>query len=530
MTDAITLTAATGDLGDMNGTAARQRRRAANLTLFAASAGCAMTVLDTNIVGVVLPSIARDLGASFANIEWVVTTYVLCFAALLLPAGAVADRFGRRRVYLIGIALFAGASLLCGIAGSAVLLCAARALQGVGAAFLLASALAIIGHAFHDEAERGRAWAIWGGIMGLTMVLSPLLGGAIAAVLNWRWAFFVNLPICALLAAAVIWVISESRDPAARRLDPLGIVLFSGGMFALIWALIGSAQQGWSSTATIARFAAGIALLVAFIIAETCQRAPMLDLGLFRNRRFVGAILAMFGYAAAAQVMASLLPQYLQNGLGRSALMAGAAMLPFALAMLILPQAGRWLAHYWPGYRILAAGLAVVAIGNALTGWAALHDAPVLVAIGMAVLGSGGGLLNGETQKAIMGSVPPGRAGMASGISTTARFTGILLGFATLGAVLAAQARTALLPALTSAAMTSAASSGDAGSFIDRVVAGDIAAALAPLPPASRDAALDIARHGYGHGFAMALYTAGAIAAIASVAVFLLMRPGRKPA
>jgi MFS family permease len=163
-----------------------------------------MTVLDTNVVAVVLPTIARDLGASFAEVEWVVSTYVLCFAALLLPAGSIADRFGRRKVFVGGIGLFALASLLCGAAPSAPALCLARSAQGAGAAFLLAPALAIIGHAFHDEAERARAWAIWGGIMGLTMVLAPIVGGVIAYGLGWRWAFYVNVPVCALLGSAVL--------------------------------------------------------------------------------------------------------------------------------------------------------------------------------------------------------------------------------------------------------------------------------------------------------------------------------------
>ena len=195
-----------------------------------------MTVLDTNVVAVVLPTIARDLGASFADVEWVVSTYVLCFAALLLPAGSIADRLGRRKVFLGGIGLFALASLLCGAAPSAPALYLARGAQGVGAAFLLAPALAIIGHAFHDEAERARAWAIWGGIMGLTMVLAPIIGGVIAYGLGWRWAFYVNVPVCALLGTAVLPLIQESRDSEARGLDPGGIVLFAASMFGLVSA------------------------------------------------------------------------------------------------------------------------------------------------------------------------------------------------------------------------------------------------------------------------------------------------------
>jgi MFS family permease len=164
-----------------------------NLILFTASTGCTLTVLDTNVVAIVLPTIARDLGAGFADIEWVISTYILCFASLLLPAGAIADRFGRRKVFLIGISIFALAPFLCGLAPSAPLLYLSRAVQGVGAAFLLAPALAIIGHTFHGEIERNWAWGIWGGMMGFTMALSPVVGGVIVYVLGWRWAFNINI-------------------------------------------------------------------------------------------------------------------------------------------------------------------------------------------------------------------------------------------------------------------------------------------------------------------------------------------------
>ena len=490
--------------------------------LLTASTGCAMTVLDTNIVAVVLPTIARDLGASFAQVEWVISTYVLCFAALLLPAGAIADRYGRRKVFLGGILLFALASLLCGAAPTAPALYLARAAQGVGAAFLLAPALAVIGHAFHDEAERAKAWAVWGGMMGLTMVLAPILGGVIAYTLGWRWAFFVNLPICAALAAAVVWLIPESRDMDARRLDPLGIVFFAGAMFGLTWGLIQGQAHGWASQASLAGFAAGLISLALFLIAERRQARPMLDLSLFKIPRFVGAVLAMFAYAASAQVMASLLPLYLQNGLGRPALAAGFAMLPFALAMLILPQVGRRVGRRLAGYQILALGLAVVCLGNLVTGWAAGAANWPGVILGMAVLGSGGGLLNGETQKAIMGTVPRHRAGMASGISTTARFTGILLGFAALSAVLATQARDRLIADLCRAFADRCA---HASLFAGQTIAGNVAGAMAALAPGRQAAALDLARHGYATGFSAALYVAAGFAALASLLVMALMRP-----
>ncbi|ACC72721.1 MFS transporter [Paraburkholderia phymatum] len=486
--------------------------------LLIASMGCAMTVLDTNVVGIVLPGIARDLNASFADIEWVISAYVLCFAALLLPAGSLADRYGRKRVFLLGIALFAAASLACSVVRSATLLYIARSAQGVGAAFLLAPALAIIGHAFHHEHERTRAWAVWGGIMGLTMVLSPLIGGLISAWLGWRWAFAINVPICGLLATGVVRIVDESRDPTTRALDLPGIALFAAAMFSLTWALILGPEHGWFSAAVALRACAGVVLFALFVWMERRRAHPMLDLALFRSLPFVGAIVAMFAYASSAQVMASLLPLFLQNAHGETALSAGVGMLPFALAMLLLPQLGRKLAERMDSRQILTLGLAVVACGNLAMTLAARSTDHVWLMVAMALLGSGGGLLNGETQKAIMGTVPRERAGMASGISTTSRFTGILLGFSGLGAVLAEGVRSTLTARMAQTHLPFI------HGFAERVMAGDFARAFALYPPASFDALVDVARSSYGEGFAHAFYAAASVAAVSAAIVFLSMR------
>jgi EmrB/QacA subfamily drug resistance transporter len=488
------------------------------LVLLAASTGCAMTVLDTNVVGVVLPTIASDLGARFADIEWVISSYVLCFASLLLPAGAIADRFGRRRVFLGGIAFFAFASLLCGLAGSAAALCAARALQGIGAAFLLAPALAIIAHAFHGEAERNHAWAVWGGIMGLTMALSPIIGGVIAFALGWRWAFFINAPICALLGLAVLLLIEESRDENAGAPDPAGICLFATSMFGFTMGLISGQDHGWGSLPALSGFGIGICGTIAFVAVERAQLRPMLDLSLFRLPRFVGAVLAMFAYAACAQVMASLLPQFLQNGLGRSPLVSGFAMLPFALAMLVFPYVGRWLGRGMVSDKLLVLGLCVVAVGNALTSLGAHLGAADQVAAGMLVLGAGGGLLNGETQKAIMSAIPRDRAGMASGISTTSRFSGILLGFALLSGILSTVTRANL----------ASSAHGPINGFADAVSSGDLQSALSGLATPARELAIVEAHFAYAGGFAAALAAAAVGAALAALIIHLLMRERAK--
>jgi MFS family permease len=491
---------------------------ASRALLLTASAGCAMTVLDTNIVAMVLPSIARELGAGFAEVEWVVSAYVLCFASLLLPAGSIADRYGRRRVFLAGIGVFAVASLACSAAATAPMLYAARAVQGVGAAFLLAPALAIIGHAFHAEAARAQAWTVWGTIMGLTMVLSPLVGGVVGAGLGWRWAFGINLPACLALALAVLRLVGESRDAAARPLDLPGILLFATGMFCLTSALIQGAAEGWASPGLALRLGTGVSLLAGFLVVEGWGKHPMLDLSLFRAPRFVGAVLAMFAYAGAAQVMASLLPLYLQNGRGLAPWLAGFAMLPFALAMLVLPWLGRRLGQWLPSHGILALGLALVCLGNLVLGQVAGTTG---VALGMAVLGSGGGLLNGETQKAIMGSVPRDRAGMASGISTTSRFTGILLGFAGLGAVMAGNLRTILER---SACAIPAVACPSLPGFADAVAAGDLLRAVAAVPPEHQEALLQLAGQAYASAFSSAFHAAAALAAVAALLVLGLMR------
>ncbi|HUH60674.1 MAG TPA: MFS transporter [Candidimonas sp.] len=486
--------------------------------LLTGSMACAMTVLDSNVVGIVLPSIARDLNASFADIAWVISAFVLCFAALLLPAGAVADRYGRKRVLLCGISVYGLASVACGLAPSTQALYASRAVQGVGAAFLLAPALAVLGHAFHEEAERTRAWAIWGVIMGLAMVLSPIIGGVIDTYLGWRWAFHVNAPLCAILAAAVIKSVNESRDASPKALDFAGIGLFACGMFCLTWALILGSELGWRSPAVLYRTLAGLCFFGVFSIVERRRAHPMLDLALFASWPFVGAVVAMFAYAATAQVMATLLPLFLQNARGATTMTAGLAMLPFALAMLILPQAGRLLSRYWASYKILTLGLAIVAIGNLLLAWSAGTGNSAILVVGMVALGSGGGLLNGETQKAIMSVIPRHRVGMASGISTTARFSGILLGFSGLGAVLAARVRSKILEETTDMSVRIPSA------LLEQMVAGDAQRAQHVFPGTVGDTLLLLGRLSYAAGFSTAFLVATGLAAIAAGIVYFSMR------
>lgn len=488
----------------------------ARALLLTASVGCAMTVLNSNLIGIALPLIARDFGASFAETAWVVSAFLLSFSALLLPAGSIADRYGRRRVFLAGTVAFGLGALACGLAPSPAALYFARGVQGAAAAFLLAPALAIIGHAFHGGAARDRAWAIWGAMMGLTMLLAPLLGGMLVARFGWRAAFLVNLPICAALCAATLAFIDESREERPRRLDPAGILLFATLMFGLTWCLISGQGHGWTSGPAMTGLGVGLAALTAFILVERRREEPMLDLGLFRDPRLVGGVWAMLAYAACAQVMASLLPLLLQNGVGYAPVAAGIAMLPFGIAMFVFPHVGRALGRRLQPPEILLLGLLVVAVGDALAGWGAQSGALAAMLGGMAAIGAGGGLLNGETQKAILGVMPRGLAGMGAGVSTTARFSGVLLGFAALSGIMAlsAQRRLGEVPE----------------AFAQAVVAGDLETARASLPGAAPSDALATAQAAYMGGFSTALFTAAVVAAVSAGIVWRLTRarPARR--
>lgn len=491
------------------------------MTLLTASGVCSLIVLDTNIVAVTLPSIARDLGAGFADIEWVVSAYMLAFAALLLPAGSLADRFGRKKMLLTGLVLFILASVGCGAAPSIVFLDIARAIKGVGAALLLTSALATIGHVFHDETERAKAWAFWGACMGVAMTAAPTVGGLIAELVGWRWIFYLNLPVGLVLLSMVVRNIGESRNEQSARLDPVGSLLFSASLLSLIWGLIEANRIGWDNPLTFARLSGGALLLGLFVLAERLQRRPMVDLQLFKSPRFIGALLGMFAYAGCAQVMMTLLPFYLQNGLGFSAISSGLGMLPFAITMLLCPRLGPKLSRHLSPAAMMALGLTLVSLGNLLCAWATTIGGYPAFAVAMAVTGAGAGLLNGDTQKNIMACVPRERTGMASGMSTTMRFSSIMLAIGVYGALLASHT----LKALNANLQNVAPQWLDRAEYMaSRVVAGDMAAALQALDVSAREVVQPLAQQAFVSGFASVLWVVAGVGLWAALLVGTLMR------
>jgi EmrB/QacA subfamily drug resistance transporter len=404
-------------------------------TLVAVCATTFMLLVDITIVNVALPSVQSELDASLTGLQWVVDAYAVSLAALILTAGALADRFGRKLVFQLGIALFTLASLLCGVAWNIAALDAARALQGIGGAALFATALAIIGAEFQGAA-RGTAIAVWGATVGFAVAAGPLLGGVITDFLSWRWIFFVNIPVGVFAFMLAARVVRESRDAHARRADLAGLVTFSAALVLIVFGLLRGNDAGWGSAQILAALVAGAALLVAFVVVEVRQERPMLDVSLFRQPAFVGVQAATFCLGAGMFALFPFLSIYLQDVDGYSPLGAGLRFLPITAFVFFVPLVTRkWAAR--AQLRVLLGGsLAIIAIGLALMELVSAGDGWTVLLPGFVVTGIGIGLANPTIAGAALRVVDPSRTGMASGISNTCRVGGLAVGVAALGVLL----------------------------------------------------------------------------------------------
>ena len=406
----------------------------ARWTLIAVCAGTFMLLVDVTIVQVALPTIQRHLGASFTDLQWVIDAYALSLAALILTWGSISDRFGRKRVFIAGLAVFTVSSLLCGLAQSIAMLIWSRALQGVGGAAMFATGLALIAQDFQGPA-RGKAIAAWGATVGGAVAIGPLVGGLLTSGVGWRWIFIVNVPI----GVVAIWFSSRKmgnqKDPGATRLDGLGLVGFSAAMFLLELGLIRGNSLGWTSGPIVAMFCGSAAGFLAFVFIELHQTRPMFDLSLFRKPGFSGVSLGTFAVGGGMFALLPYLTLYLQNDLGYSPLGGGLRLLPMTVLTFLVPFMLREPIHKLPPGVVLGGGIAITAGGivallavGPSSGWMVLIPGMVLSGIGI-------GIANPAIARVGLGVVPPERSGMASGLSNTFRISGLATGVAALGAV-----------------------------------------------------------------------------------------------
>jgi len=481
-------------------------------TLVAVCLGTFMLLLDITIVNVALPDIQQALNSSFSDLQWIVDAYALTLAAFLLTAGSLADMFGRRLLYLAGLAVFTFASVLCGFAVSTVMLQLSRALQGVGGAIMFAVSLALLADSFRGK-DRGVAFGAWGAVTGLAVAIGPLLGGVLTSGLSWRWIFFVNAPIGIAAVIIALAKVAESRAAQASRPDWLGFSLFTVALSSLVYGLIESNQRSFTDGLVLGCLAVAAVLLAVFVIVELRSAQPMFDMKLFKLPTFSGGSVAAFGLSASIFSMLLYLVLYLQDILGYSPLATGVRLMVISGGILVTSTvAGRLTSRVpvrlliGPGLIVIGAGLLLMRGLDAASAWT--HLIP-----GMIVGGVGVGIVNPPLASTAVGVVPPQRAGMASGINSTFRQVGIATGIALLGTLFSNNvkdevlARVAAVPGLSRSGPQIAAA----------VQSGEIRYVIARLPEHARLAVVTITRAAFTAGLNRILLVAAVIALVSGV-------------
>jgi EmrB/QacA subfamily drug resistance transporter len=475
-----------------------------------------MLLLDITVVNVALPDIQKELNTSFTDLQWVVDAYALTLAATMLNAGSLGDLLGRKRVFLVSIALFTLASALCGAAQSPLWLILARGFQGIGGAGMFAVSLAIISQEFHGR-ERGTAFGIWGATVGMAVAIGPLVGGALTTYVGWRWIFFVNVPIGIACVAGGIRELHESRDEEHGGFDLWGLVTLTGGLFAFVLALLKGNDWGWSSGRVIGLFVAAAVLLGSFAAIELRQSEPMFDFHLFKIPTFTGAQTTAFSISSGMFAQFLFLPLYLENVLGYSAVAAGVRFLPLSLVSFVCaPIAGR-LSTRVPVRFLLSGGLALCGVALLLMWGIALDSAWTTLLPGFLVAGVGIGFVNAPLASTSVSVVEPRRAGMASGINNTFRQIGIATGIAALGAIFESHVTSYL-------ADSGKVPAGHVHQFAKAVSSGGTQQALQAVPASARAQAKTLANSAFISGLNEILLVAAFVLFAGAVLAFVLVR------
>ncbi len=428
-------------------------------TLLATCVATFMLLLDITIVNVALPKIQSSLHASFSDLQWVVDAYSLTLAAVLLTAGSLGDRLGRRRVFVAGFAIFSGASLLCGLSSSPTLLNLARGLQGIGGSAMFATTLALIAQEFRGP-ERATAFGIWGATIGGAVAIGPLVGGAITDAFGWEWIFFVNVPIGIAAIVLTETKLAESKNPDAEPVDWPGVATFSAALFLLVYGLVRGNPDGWSSGTIVGALTASVVLLAAFLVIEWRSSHPMLELALFRKPAFIGVSIVAFTLSAGMFAMFLYLTIYIQDVLGFTPLQAGVRFLPITVAAFIVSPIAAQGLNRIPARFFFGIGLLMVGVGLLLMRGLSPSSEWTALLAGFIVAGAGIGVLNPAIASVAVGVVPAVKAGMGSGINNTCRQVGIATGVAGLGAVFQSEIQSRLPSGAPSGASQGIASAG----------------------------------------------------------------------
>jgi EmrB/QacA subfamily drug resistance transporter len=486
-------------------------------TLLAVCTGTFMLLLDVTIVVVAQPAIQSGLHAGFSDVQWILDAYALTLASLLLTSGVLADRYGRKLLFLIGLTVFTLGSLLCGLARDPLMLILSRSGQGIGGAIMFATSLALLGHSFRGK-DRGIAFGAWGAVTGVSTALGPVLGGVITTDWSWRGIFLINVPIGVLAFGVTLWRVTESRSPQPVPPDWAGFTLLTTGLVSLVYGLIRASETSWSDAGVIACLAIGGAGLAAFAAVEGVVAHPMFDLSLLRIPTFAGGSIAAFAMNGSLYAMLLYLVLYLQDILGYSAQDAGLRLAIISLAQLVTATIAGRLSEQVPARWLIGPGLLLVGVGLVLMAGLSGDSSWTHLLPGFIVAGLGGGLVNPPLASTAIGVVPAHRAGMASGVNSTFRQVGIAAGIAALGSIFT----TAMQHHLTSVLPPSLA--GSAGTMVTMVRQGSIGQLLASLPPSARGAASAALRSSFATGLDDLLYVTGAVALAGAVSAALLIR------
>lgn len=415
-------------------------------TLVAVVTGVFMLLLDTTIVNTALPSIQRDFTASLGNLQWTVDAYALVLAAALLIGGSLADRYGRKRLFSIGVVVFTAGSLLCGLATGPLFLILSRGFQGVGGALMFATAVALLGDAFRGK-DRGIAFGIYGAVTGIAIAIGPMTGGLITTNFSWRWVFLINIPLGIVVTLIAVLKVGESRNPAASRLDFFGFATFAGCLASLIFGLISSAD-GWGQPKVVVSLTLAAVLLVAFIVGELRQKRPMLETAQFRKPAFTGAMVASFAVAGSMFALILYIVLFLQNQLGYDAFQGGLRTTPITLGVFVSSTIAGRLTSVLPPRVAIGGGFAMISLGLLLMRGLTVTSEWTHLIPGMICCGLGAGFVNVPLVSTVVRVVGLPKAGMSSGLNNTLRQVGLATGIALYGSIFAASLRSGTADAL----------------------------------------------------------------------------------